>query len=41
MLECRKNETMFIRKAPVGFILSIRGECDTQCVVLGDHRICQ
>lgn len=34
-------ETVFIRKAFVGTTLSVRDECDTQCVVLGEHRICR
>lgn len=35
------SETVFIGKAFVGTTLSVRGEYDTQCFVLGEHRLCR
>ena len=32
--------TVFIRKACVSTTLWVSGEWDTQCAVLGEHRIC-
>lgn len=35
------SETVFTRKAFVGTTLSVKDEHDTQCAVLGEHRLCR